>query len=202
LNGIFSPSLRAWTKASYCALSSGQLIPGDVHVDALAVDDRSDGIEEGEGAFPRFGRDRLGEFRAGQRTRGDDRWVVGQGIDALAHDADVRVLLDRPGDLSRERFTVHRERRSGRHAVRIGGAHDQRAQRAHLLVEKPDGIVLGVVAAEAVRADHFGEAVALMRRGHVAAAAHFAQANGQARFGQLPRRFRSGQAAADDLDVV
>ena len=38
------------------------------------------------------------------------------------------------------------------------------SERAHLLVEQADGIVLGIVGAEAVRADHFGEAVGLVRR--------------------------------------
>ena len=69
--------------------------PGDVHVDAVAVDDRGDGVEEGEGAFARFGGDGLGERGAGQRAGRDDRRVIGQGVDALADDGDVRMLLDR-----------------------------------------------------------------------------------------------------------
>ena len=75
------------------------------------------------------------------------------------------------------------------------------SERAHLLVEQADRIVLGIVGAEAVRADHLGEPVGLVRRRHVAAAAHFAQADAQARLGQLPGRFGPGEAAADDVDV-
>ena len=71
----------------------------------------------------------------------------------------------------------------------------------HFLVEQADGIVLGIVGAEAVRADHFGQAVALVRGRGVAAAAHFAQADLQPGLGQLPRRFRPGQPAADDVDI-
>ena len=77
----------------------------------------------------------------------------------------------------------------------------ERAERAHLLVEQADGIVLGIVGAEAVRADHLGEAVGLVRRSRVAAAAHFAQAHAQARLGELPGGFGTGEAAADDVDV-
>ena len=77
----------------------------------------------------------------------------------------------------------------------------ERAERAHFLVEQADGIVLGVVGAKAVRADHLGEAVGLVRRGRVAAAAHFAEAHAQARLGELPSGFRAGEAAADDVDV-
>ena len=79
--------------------------------------------------------------------------------------------------------------------------HHQRAQRAHLLVEQPDGIVVGIVGAEAVGADHFGETVGLMSGCRVATPAHFAEAHAQARFGELPGGFGSRKTAADDVDV-
>jgi hypothetical protein len=53
-----------------------------------------------------------------------------------------------------------------------------------------------------VRADHFGEAVGVVRRGGVAAAAHFAEADPEAGLGELPCGFGSGEAATDDVDVV
>ena len=40
-----------------------------------------------------------------------------------------------------------------------------------------------------------------MRGRRVAAAAHFAEAYPHARLGELPRRFATGEPAADDLDV-
>ena len=60
------------------------------------------------------------------------------------------------------------------------------------------------VAAEAVRTHHFGKRVALMRRGHVAAPApaHFGQAHLDPALGKLPRRFASGEPAADDMDLM
>ena len=125
---------------------------------------------------------------------GDDRRMVGQGVDALADDRDVRMLLDRARDLGGEGFAVDRQRRAGGDAVLVGGAHDQRAQRAHFLVEQADRIVLGIVGAEAVRADHLGEAVGLVRRRRVAAAAHLAQAHAQARLGELPRGLATRRA--------
>ena len=122
------------------------------------MDDGRDGVEEGEGAFARLGSDRVGQARAGQRAGGDNRRMVGQGIDALANDSDGGVLVDGAGDFGGEGFAVDGERRSGRDAVLVGGAHDQRAEIAHFLVEQTDGIVLGIVRAEAVRADHLGQA--------------------------------------------
>ena len=130
--------------------------------------------------------DRFGERRSGQRAGGDDRRVVGQRVDPFAHHGDVRMLLDRPRDLGGESLAVDRERRAGGHAVLVGAAHDQRTQRAHFLVEQADRIVLGIVGAEAVRADHFGEAIGLVRRRRVAAAAHFAEAHAKPGFGELP----------------
>ena len=67
-----------------------------------------------------------------------------------------------------------------------------------LLVEQADRIVLGIVGAEAVGADHLREPVGLVSRRHVATAAHFAEPDLQGPPGQLPGGLRSGEAAADD----
>ena len=104
------------------------------------------------------------------------------------------MAFDRRRHFRREGVTVHGERGAGGHPMLVRRAHDQRAERAHFLVKQADGIVIGVVGAEAVRADHFGEAVGLVRGRHVAAAAHFGQANAEARFGELPGGLASRRA--------
>src|SRR5690606_7714517 len=103
---------------------------------------------------------------------------------------------------AREEVAIDRERRARRDFRGVGFAHDDRAERAHFAVEQADGIAVTVVAAKAVRAHHFGERVALVRGGHVTAAAHFGQAHAVARLGKLPRRRRPREAAADDVNVV
>jgi hypothetical protein len=85
------------------------------------------------------------------------------------------MLLDHPRDLGREAFSIDREGRPRWHAVPVAGAHDQGIERSHLLVEQADGIVLGIVGPEAVRANHFGEAVGCVRWRRIAAAAHFGE---------------------------
>ena len=100
--------------------------------------------------------------------------MIGKRVDPLADDGDVGMAFDRARDFGRELVAVDGEGRSGGNAMLVGRAHDQRAERAHLLVEQADGIVLGIVGPEAVRADHLREAVGLVRGSHVAAAAHFA----------------------------
>ena len=127
--------------------------------------------------------------------------MIGQRVNALSHDGDVRVRFDRARNVGGKGFAVDGERRAGGDAVRVGRAHDERAERPHLLMEQANRIVLGIVAAKAVRADHLGEAIGLMRRSRVAAPAHFADADAQARFGKLPSSFRPGQPAADDVNV-
>ncbi len=79
--------------------------------------------------------------------------------------------------------------------------HHQRTERAHFLMEQSNGIVLSIIGAEAVGADHLGKPVGFVRRSHIPAAAHFTEADFEPRFGELPRSFGSGEAAADDVDV-
>src|SRR5437763_11314493 len=83
----------------------------------------------------------------------------------------------------------------------VCGSHHQRSERAHFLVKQADGIVLGIVASKAVRTDHLGKPVGLVSWCAVAAAAHFAEAHSNARFGELPGSLGSGETAADDMDV-
>src|SRR3546814_6296692 len=73
--------------------------PGDVHVDRVAIDDRRDGVEEGERILARRGADAGGEAFGGQRAGGDDdRPGGGQCVDALADDGDVRMFRQRAGE--------------------------------------------------------------------------------------------------------
>ena len=176
--------------------------PADVHIDAVAVNDRRDRIEEGESLAAGFGGDRRGQCRAGQRPGGDDRGMIGEGVDALADHDDVGVSADPLGDFAGEGFAVDRERGASGNPVQIRARHDQRAEIAHFLMDQADGIILGIVGAEAVGAHHFGERVGVMGGGGVAPATHLGQPHAQARFGQLPRGLRSGEATADDVDVV
>ena len=109
--------------------------------------------------------------------------------------------VDRGGDAGGEAVAVHRQRGAGGHAVRVALAQDQRAERAHLGMEQADGVLLGIVRAEAVRAHQLGEVIGVVG-GRPLDAAHFGEANLEAGFGQLPRGFGSGEAAADDVNVV
>ena len=138
------------------------------------MDDGGDRVEEGESALAGLGGDRLGKLRAREGAGGDDRRVIRHGVDPLAHDFDLRMRRDGGSDLRREPIPVHGERGSGGNPVLVGRSHDERAKRPHLLVEQADGVVLGVVRPEAVRADHLRQPIGLVRRRRIAAAAHLA----------------------------
>ena len=127
--------------------------------------------------------------------------MIGKRIDPFANHRDPRMSRDRLGHMLSERTPVDRERGPRRNPGPVGRAHHQAAHPAHFLVKQPDCIILGVVRPKAVRTDHLGQLVGLVRRGRAAAAAHFAKAHGQAGLGQLPGRFASGEPAADDLNV-
>ena len=47
----------------------------------------------------------------------------------------------------------------------VGAAHDERAKRAHLTMEDADGVGRGVVGAERIGADEFGQMGGLVRVG-------------------------------------
>src|SRR3546814_20198856 len=108
---------------------------------------------------------------------------------------DVGVLGERACDAAREEVAIDREGGARGNFRGVGLAHDDRAERPHLAVEQTDGIAVAIVAAEAVRADHLGERVALLRGRPVAAAAHFGEAHAIPPLGALPSRLRSPAAA-------
>ncbi|PAV92953.1 hypothetical protein WR25_00324 [Diploscapter pachys] len=166
------------------------------------MDDRGERVEERQRLRSRRATNLLRQRRRGQRPGRQDRGPFRQGIHPLAHQSDVGMVGQRLRHPVRIAVAIHRQRRPRRHAMRIGLGHDQRSQPPHLLMQQPHRIRLRVVGAEAVRTDEFGQAIGLVRRRALAAAAHLGQAHAKPRFGQLPRRFRSGEPAADDMDVM
>ena len=177
-------------------------LPRDLHVDAVVVDDRCEGIEEREAVLAGRSADRLGEAGRGERPGSDDRGAVRKGIEPFAYEGDVRMRCNGVRDPHRIPLAIDRERRSCGYAVPIGFAHDQRSERAHLLMQQAHRIGCGVIRTKTVRTDEFGQAVSAMRRSDVTAAAHFGKADLVARLGELPRGFGAGHAAADDMDIV
>ncbi len=126
----------------------------------------------------------------------------GEGVDPLADDLDVRdatAIRSVTAAAKPSRSTARRSR-PGPGGRRPG--HDHRAQPAHLGVDESDGIVLGVVRAEAVRADQLGEAVGVVRGRRLARTAHLRQAHLHSGLGELPGGLGAGEAAADDVDLV
>src|SRR5690606_4651716 len=134
--------------------------------------------------------------------RDDGEALAWQRVNAFAHDHYVGMTRERPRYATGEKFAVDGERRPGGNLRGVGLAHDDRAQRAHLAVEQSDRVAVAVVAAEAVRTDHLGERVALMRWRRVAAAAHFGKPHAKPRLGELPCGLGAREAAADDVNVV
>src|SRR5262249_36183741 len=68
----------------------------------------------------------------------------------------------------------------------------------HFFLQKPRGCVLAV-GFQRVGANEFGEIRGLMR-GSCALGAHLEEFHRNAATGTLPRRFRTGEAGADDAD--
>ena len=64
-----------------------------------------------------------------------------QAGDFAALDANQRLGGDRRLDRGGKAVAVDRQRAAGRHLMRVGRAHDQRAERAHLAVDDADRVV-------------------------------------------------------------
>ena len=164
--------------------------------------DRRDRVEEGQRVRAGALADRFRERGRGQRAGGDDDAVPvlrRQPGDLLARNRYQRMRFERRRDRGGKTVAVDRERAARRHLMGVGRAHHQRAEPAHLLVQEADGIVLAIVGAERVGADEFRELVALVHGGR-AHRPHLMQHHGDAARRDLPRRFRAGEAAADDVN--
>ena len=84
----------------------------------------------------------------------------------------------------------------------LTGAHDDAVQPPHFMVKQTHRVLGVVVRTEAVRADQFGEAIGLVCRRHLAAAAHFRQFHAEAALRELPGGFAASEAAADYVDIM
>ncbi len=163
--------------AAWADLVVARLHPADVHVDAFAVYDGRDGVEEGQRILAGQRLDRAAEGRGGERAGRDDDAVPilrRQAGDLAALERDQRMARNALGDLGGKAVAVHRQRAARRQLMRVARRHDQRAAAAHFLMQQPDRVGFPLVRAEGVGADQLGETAGLMRLGH-ADGAHLVQ---------------------------
>ncbi|CAI8409756.1 MAG: Uncharacterised protein [Rhodospirillaceae bacterium] len=113
------------------------------------------------------------------------------------------MRLDRLGDRAAETVAVNGQRATGRDRVFVALGHDQRTRQAQLSVDHTDSIGLGVIRAEGIGADQLGQLVGLVGVGGTnALIAHLVQDHALSGLRSLPRGFRAGQSAADDMECV
>ena len=188
--------------AAGAGLVIAALAPGLRHVDGFEIDDRRNGIEEGQVAFARMRMDRFGQRLRGQRAGRDDHAVPvfrRYPGDFLAHDGHQRMGFQLCGNRLGKALAVDCQRAAGGHLMVRCGGDDQAARAAHFLVQHAHGIGRMVVRAEGIGADQLGQMVRLMGFGALYAP-HFMQDHGHARVCGLPGGFGAGHAAADDMD--
>ena len=122
----------------------------------------------------------------------------GNPWDLFAHERDARMRRDRIRHAAEKPLAIDGERGAGRHAGRVGGAHDDRAEPPHLLLQQTDRVI-EFVAAKGIAADEFGELIGLVDRGG-AHRPHLVNGDRHTAFGRLPRGFAARQTAADDVN--
>ncbi len=167
----------------------------------VAMDDRRDGVEEGERGFAGERTDRVGKVLRRERPGGDNDVipVCRRHEDFLAADFDQRLAFQRRGDGGGKTVAVDGQRAAGGELVRIGRAHDQRAEVAHLGVQQADGAPLRIVGAEGIGANKLGELPGLVGGGR-AGRPHFVQHDRYAAACDLPGGFGTGEASAHHMN--
>jgi hypothetical protein len=121
--------------------------------------------------------------------------------DLGAVDLDQRMVMQGPADGCGKTVAVDGQRPARGHLIGVGGAHDQRSQPAHLGMQQADSVVGGVVGPKRVGADELGQAFSTVRLGHPQRA-HLMQDDANARIGDLPGGFGTGETAANHMDGV
>ena len=108
------------------------------------------------------------------------------------------MVVQGPADGGGKSVAVDRQGAAGGNLVGVGRTHDQRPQPAHFGVQQPDRVVGGIVRTKRIGAHQFGEAIGAVGLGHPVGA-HFVEDYADACTGNLPGRFRAGEAGADDM---
>jgi len=140
---------------------------------------------------------------AGSQRAGRDDHIVPfggrQAGDLGALERNERVGEDRGLDGLGEAVAVDGESAAGRHLMGVGRLDYERTERAHLAMQNADRIGRGVVGAEGVGADEFGETGGAVSGRHTGGA-HLVQHDRDAGLRGLPRGLRAGQSSADHVN--
>jgi hypothetical protein len=139
-----------------------------------------------------------GERPCRNHDRAVERW--GNPPHLFARDPNQPVPANRVGDGLREPLAIDGQRRARGDSRAVSGAHHDRAEAAHLLLQEADGVI-EFVTAEGIAADQLRESVGLVDR-RPAHRPHFVERHRYAERRSLPCRFAPGQAAADDVNHV
>lgn len=123
--------------------------------------------KKGQPFLPGSFHDALGQRLRGEGPcRNDREPCFRQGINSLTHHFDIGMRLQRLLDLGGEDIAIHRHGTARGHLRNFACAHYQAVERAHLIVQKTDGVFGIVVGAKTVRTHQFGQAVGLVRVCH------------------------------------
>ncbi len=178
------------------------LEPAHIHIDRIKMDDRRNGVEEGQSVRAGLRLNGLRQRRRGQGAGGNDGrspFRRRQAGDFFPNNGNQRMGFKPGRDGLRKAFAVDGQRTASRNLMCIGTSHDERTGEAHLGMENADGIGFGIIRAERIGTDQLGKLLGLVGIG-AAHRAHFVQYDGHARLRELPCSFRTGKATADDVN--
>ena len=180
------------------------LEPGLVHVNRVEIDDRRNGVEEGQLILTSEGQHCFRQRGRSEGAGGDDDAAPvlrRQARDLAALNGDQRLGLKGLFHGLREAVPVHGQGAARRNLACVAAAHDDRSALAQLVMQQADSRGLVIIGAEGIGTDQFGEAAGLVGVG-ATDGAHLVQHDRHAGTGDLPSGFRPGEAAANDVDGI
>ena len=181
------------------ALVIARLHPGDVHVYAVGIDNRRDGIKERQTIRASFLGDGFAKFRRGQGARGENPVAfVRQLINLFKRHGNILMRINLCGDPFGKNLAIHSQSTARWQAMFFRAFHDQTVRGTHFPMQKPHSVLFVIIRTEGVGTDHLAKIARLMRKGfHLGP--HLMQHNLDALVRRLPSRLRASHASANDV---
>ena len=162
------------------------------------MDDRRDGVVEGEATIAEESTDRARERVRGQWPGGDHGWTFRELRTLFTHDLDAGLGLDRGRHGPGEQHAIDSQGGPGRDASLVGRREQDGPQRAHLPLELPMRVGDGL-ALERVGTDQLTQPVGLVRL-RLSHGAHLHEPHGKSESRQLERGFAACEPTTHHRD--
>ena len=177
-----------------------RLVPANIHIDAVAINNRRNGIEESQLIAARHFPDSFRQGGGGKRAGGDNHMLpIGRNFrHFFALNCNIRMRFNVVCHGLRKAFAVNSQRATCRHLMRVSAGHNKALAVAQFGMQQTYRIGFGVVGTKRIGTHQLGQPVGDMGIGFTHRA-HFMQHHLNTGGSRLPCRFGTGQSAANNV---